>query len=297
MSCAAGASNNYFIVGTIAATVSDSDTVDVEATGAGSVSAGVTSVVAITLTGTSTNSTRAVTETTAPTLSITLSDSNLSHGQTALVTFTFSEAPTEFTSADVTTPNGTLGTIDTTNPLVQTATFTPTNHISDSSNVITVGTSWTDSSAGLNPPAGVSTSANYKVETSATSSGGGSGGSSNNTVVPATPATHTLPADCLPGVQFSPSTGRNCNAATPAVPASPSTTGYAFGYGLVKQGSKGEACRAWQMFFDDKAAAHLDVDGICGPLTIGVARGWQSTRGLMADGILGPMSRGKANMQ
>jgi hypothetical protein len=58
---------NYFIVGTIASTVSDADTIDVEATGAGSVASGATSSVSITSTGTSANSTRTITDTTAPT--------------------------------------------------------------------------------------------------------------------------------------------------------------------------------------------------------------------------------------
>lgn len=287
----AGTTINYFIVGTLAATVADGDTIDTEVTGTGSVAAGVTSAVAITPTGTSTNSTRTVTETIAPTVAITLSDYVLSVGQTALVTFTFSETPTGFTSADVTVENGTLGAIDASVPTAQTATFTPTAGINDSSNVITVGTGWTDSSAGLNPPAGTSTSANYVVSTK---SSGGGGGSSPHKATPAVPAKVQTPEGCTAGVKFSPITGRNCNAATPAMP---NPQGHAFGLSTVRMGTRGEACKAWQEFFNEKLGAKLVPDGICGKLTIGVAKGWQKAMGLKADGLLGPMSRAKAMMQ
>ncbi len=290
----AGGSNNYFIVGTLAATIADGDTIDTEATGAGSVSAGVTSVVAITPTGTSTNSTRTITETVAPTVVITLSDSVLNVAETALVTFTFSETPTGFAAADVTVVNGTLGAIDASVPTVQTATFTPTAEFLDITNIISVGTSWTDSSAGLNPPAGTTDSANFVIDTR-TSGGGGGSSSGSRRAIPAVPANVEAPADCLPGFLFSPSTGRNCNAATPAVPAQGNA--YAFGQSTVKMGTKGEACKAWQMFFNDKANAGLVTDGWCGKLTIGAAKSWQASMGLLADGLLGPMSRAKALME
>ena len=141
------------------------------------------------------------------------------------------------------------------------------------------------------------------------SSGGGGGSKKNDdAATPAVPAT-TPPADCLPGYNFSPSTGRNCNAATPAVPASPALNApgqggtppgnaYAFGLGLVKQGTKGEVCRAWQTFFNAHGANPLlIVDGWCGKLSMAAARVWQAANGLVADGLLGPMSRAKANTQ
>src|SRR3989344_262845 len=83
-------------------------------------------------------------DTTAPSVTVTMSDAILTAGETALVTFTFSETPVEFTTADVVVANGSIGAIDTSNPLVQTATYTPTNGITDATNVITVGTAWTD---------------------------------------------------------------------------------------------------------------------------------------------------------
>src|SRR3989344_1587273 len=77
---------------------------------------------------------------TAPTVAVTMDDDALNIGDTSLVTFTFSETQVEFATADVTVANGSIGAIDTSNPLVQTATYTPTNGITDATNVITVGT-------------------------------------------------------------------------------------------------------------------------------------------------------------
>ena len=105
-------------------------------------------------------------DTVRPTVAITLSDSTLAAGETALVTFTFSEAPVNFSVADVTAPNGVLsGFTATGNPLVYTATFTPTASVTDTSNLITVGTAWSDAAG--NAPAGSTNSLNYIVDTMA----------------------------------------------------------------------------------------------------------------------------------
>lgn len=105
-----------------------------------------------------------VTDTIAPTVAVTMNNTALNVGDTALVTFTFSEAPTGFTVADVTSfPNGTLSAFTATgNPLVYTATFTPNVGINDTTNIITVGTAWTDA-AGNSGVGG--SSPNYVVNT------------------------------------------------------------------------------------------------------------------------------------
>ncbi|HTE48967.1 MAG TPA: Ig-like domain-containing protein, partial [Candidatus Paceibacterota bacterium] len=99
----------------------------------------------------------------APTLTIGLSDDSLTKNQTALVSFVFSEETAGFDANDVTVQNGTLGTIDSSNPLVQLATFTPTADTTDATNVISVATSWQDKNG--NAPAGTISSANYSVLT------------------------------------------------------------------------------------------------------------------------------------
>lgn len=98
---------------------------------------------------------------------------------------------------------------------------------------------------------------------------------------------------------FSTATGGSCAGNHVVTPPTPPATGngYAFGNTLVKLGTKGEACRAWQMFFNDKAGAHLVVDGNCGPLTMSFAKTWQASVGLVADGLLGAKCRAKANTQ
>ena len=95
---------------------------------------------------------------------------------------------------------------------------------------------------------------------------------------------------------FSTTTGTSCvgNHVTADIPP---TSGYAFGTTLVKQGSTGGACMAWQSFLNDHAGAHLSADGACGPLTMAAARLWQTSKGLVSDGLLGAMSRAKANAQ
>ena len=100
---------------------------------------------------------------------------------------------------------------------------------------------------------------------------------------------------CPPGQMFNEITGARCNTVVSA--SAPGASGYTFGSASIRQGNRGEACRAWQRFFNDKRSAGLAVDGICGPLTISAARAWQTSVGLSADGILGPMSRGKANIE
>ena len=101
-------------------------------------------------------------DTIAPTVTVTMSDTVLTVGETALVTFTFSETPVGFTTADVTVANGSIGAIDISNPLVQTAMYTPTDAITDATNIITVGTAWTDTA--LNAGVG-DDSPNYTINT------------------------------------------------------------------------------------------------------------------------------------
>ena len=85
-----------------------------------------------------------VIDTLAPTLAITSSASALKVGETATITFTFSEAPTGFAAADITTTGGTLGALSGTG-LTRTATFTPTASTNSGTASITVASgSYTD---------------------------------------------------------------------------------------------------------------------------------------------------------
>ncbi|MDD5388440.1 MAG: Ig-like domain-containing protein [Gallionellaceae bacterium] len=66
-------------------------------------------------------------DTVPPTLAITSGVAAVKIGETATVTFTFSEAPVGFAAGDIATSGGTLsGLAVTTDPKVYTALFTPT---------------------------------------------------------------------------------------------------------------------------------------------------------------------------
>ncbi|MCU0118468.1 Ig-like domain-containing protein [Pseudomonas sp. B2M1-30] len=101
-----------------------------------------------------------------PTATIVVSDTTLSIGETSLVTITFSRAVTGFTNADLTIANGTLTSVSSADGgITWTATFTPTNGISDTTNLITLDntgvTAVSDGAAGT----GTTNSNNYVVDT------------------------------------------------------------------------------------------------------------------------------------
>ena len=101
-------------------------------------------------------------DTLAPTLSITSNVAALKVGETATITFTFSEAPTGFVDGDITTTGGTLGSISGTG-LTRTATFTPSASLASGSASITVASaSYTDAAgnsggAGTTPTISIDT--------------------------------------------------------------------------------------------------------------------------------------------
>lgn len=78
-------------------------------------------------------------DTLRPTATIDVADTQLSVGETTLVTITFTEAITGFTNADLTVANGTLSAVSSSDGgITWTATFTPTANVTDASNVITL---------------------------------------------------------------------------------------------------------------------------------------------------------------
>ncbi|MFC3177457.1 Ig-like domain-containing protein, partial [Undibacterium amnicola] len=105
-------------------------------------------------------------DTTRPILAsaITISDTALKIGDTALVTFNFSEAVANFTTTDVLSPNGILSNLVTTDSgLTWTATLTP-NTTTDYLNNLTLDYSGITDLAG-NAGSGTATSSNYVVDT------------------------------------------------------------------------------------------------------------------------------------
>ncbi|WP_339431637.1 MULTISPECIES: Ig-like domain-containing protein [unclassified Pseudomonas] len=101
-----------------------------------------------------------------PTATIVLADSALKIGETSLVTITFNTAVTGFTNADLTIANGTLTAVSSSDGgITWTATFTPTNGITDTTNVITLDNTGvatvSDGTVGI----GTTNSSNYVIDT------------------------------------------------------------------------------------------------------------------------------------
>ncbi|MFJ2479372.1 Ig-like domain-containing protein [Pseudomonas sp. NPDC087598] len=104
-------------------------------------------------------------DTARPTVTIVMSDTALKIGDTSLVTFTFSEAVTGFTNADVTIANGTLTAVSSSDGgITWTGTFTPTASITDTTNLITLDNTGIADLAG-NAGSGTTDSANYAIDT------------------------------------------------------------------------------------------------------------------------------------
>lgn len=96
---------------------------------------------------------------------MSVSDTALRIGETATVTFTFNEAVTGFTAADLTVPNGALSGLSSSNGgITWTATLTPGASITDATNVITLDYTGVADGAG-NAGTGTANSGNYAVDT------------------------------------------------------------------------------------------------------------------------------------
>jgi hypothetical protein len=104
-------------------------------------------------------------DTLRPDATITMSDSVLERGDTATVTFAFTEAVVGFDSGDVTAPNGTLtAPISGDGGLTWTATFTPAADTTVASNTITVDLSGVADAAG-NAGLGTASSTTFAIDT------------------------------------------------------------------------------------------------------------------------------------
>ena len=113
----------------------------------------------------STNSNSYAIDTLRPTASIVVADTDLSAGETSLVTITFSEAVTGFTTADITAENGALSGLSSGDGgITWTATLTPTASITDATNLITLDNTGVADTAG-NTGTGTTDSNNYAIDT------------------------------------------------------------------------------------------------------------------------------------
>ncbi len=112
-----------------------------------------------------TNSNNYAIDTVRPTATIVVADTAIAAGETSLVTITFSEAVTGFTTADLTVANGTLSGLSSSDGgITWTATLTPTLGVTDTTNVITLDNTGVSDAAG-NAGTGTTNSNNYQVDT------------------------------------------------------------------------------------------------------------------------------------
>ncbi|WP_256583591.1 Ig-like domain-containing protein, partial [Pseudomonas sp. MPR-ANC1] len=101
-----------------------------------------------------------------PTATIVMADTALKIGETSLVTITFSRAVSGFTNADLTIANGTLTAVSSSDGgLTWTATFTPTNNITDSTNLITLDNTGVNAISDGVAGVGTTSSVNYAIDT------------------------------------------------------------------------------------------------------------------------------------
>lgn len=103
-------------------------------------------------------------------VSATFSDNNLKIGETATVTFTFNMAVTDFTTTDLTVPNGSISGLSSSDGgLTWTGLFTPNSSVTDSTNVITVNLAGVNAVSGGLAGTGTADSSNYAIDTLAPS--------------------------------------------------------------------------------------------------------------------------------
>ncbi|GAP95481.1 Ig-like domain-containing protein [Leptolyngbya sp. NIES-2104] len=108
-----------------------------------------------------TNNAQAI-DTAKPTVEITSDKISFKAGETATVTFSFSEVPTGFDSSDITVTGGAIAglTVDPSDPKVYTATFTPTADTNSLTGAISIAQDKFTDTAGNNNTASASLSLN-----------------------------------------------------------------------------------------------------------------------------------------
>ncbi len=114
-------------------------------------------------------------------------------------------------------------------------------------------------------------------------------------VTPAIPAKVEVPEGCTPGAKFSTTTGKNCNAATPA------TVGKVLGAEkfnftiLIKNGSRGNEVMELQKLLTSLGYDVGIADGKFGPKTKAAVIKFQIANKLVGDGVVGAKTRAMLN--
>ena len=91
-----------------------------------------------------------ISDTQSPTIAITSNQASLATGQTATITFTLSEASSDFVRSDINVSGGTLGALTTTDNITYTATFTPAANSTTAAVISVSAGKFTDASGAVN---------------------------------------------------------------------------------------------------------------------------------------------------
>ncbi|MCX6753647.1 MAG: peptidoglycan-binding protein [Candidatus Nomurabacteria bacterium] len=121
----------------------------------------------------------------------------------------------------------------------------------------------------------------------------GNSGGYMKPATPAVPANITTPDGCAAGDKFSTTTGRNCNAATPAIGKVLGAEKFIFTK-FMKNGSKGSEIIELQKFLTTLGYT-LTADGKFGPKTKGAVIKFQIANSLKGDGVIGALTRAALN--
>jgi len=219
-------------------------------------------------------------DTVAPTLSISSNTNTLGAGQTATISFAFSEVPTGFAAADITTTGGTItGLAVSTDPKVYTATLTPTGGSTGTASITVAASSYTDA-AGNNGGAGTTPVLRFATGIDLSAIAGGTGGfvingqcaadESGISVASAGDVNGDGIADLIVGARYGLSTGRSY------VVFGKSSTTTAIDLSAIAVGSGGFVingqCASDQSGFSVASAGDVNGDGL-GDLIVGAPSG------------------------
>jgi len=65
---------------------------------------------------------------------------------------------------------------------------------------------------------------------------------------------------------------------------------------VIRPGDTGPDVRAWQLFLRGQELSQLEVDGVQGAVSVALTNAFQSSQGLVADGVVGPRTFARAQV-
>lgn len=124
--------------------------------------------------------------------------------------------------------------------------------------------------------------------------GGGGGGGKKKKAIPQNIIPTIIPG-CFGNIGFSYITGQSCISNT-ASNIQTIKNNYNFGLFTLRIGSKGEAVKELQRFFNEKLNSNLILDGVFGQKTLAMVKKWQKEHSLIPDGMVGPKTKALMNL-